>query len=161
MTSPADLTHAVLLRVAEFIRTLPADQLADLAAGRTQLQLAGQPTPAATAPTRAARTRTAATGAASTRAAAAPVTTAGSTAAPVSAEKVRADLISIGDRAAATRYLDDLKLKVGELRTLARELDIAVSSRATKPAVVAEIVQWTVGRRLSSEAISRPAPARG
>jgi predicted component of type VI protein secretion system len=144
VTSPADLTHAVLLRVADFIRTLPADQLADLAAGTAQLQLAGRPTPARATATRATTTRASASAAAS----------------PVSAEKVRADLTSIGDRAAATRYLDDLSLKVGELRALARELDIAVSSRATKPAVVAEIVQWTVGRRLNSEAISRPAPPR-
>jgi hypothetical protein len=135
VTSPADLTHAVLLRVAEFIRTLPADQLADLAAGTARLQLADRPTPA--------------------RATASPVPS------PVSAEKVRADLTTIADRAAATRYLDDLKLKVAELRALARELDIAVASRATKPAIVHEIVQWTVGRRLNSAAISRPAPVRG
>ncbi|WP_329103065.1 Rho termination factor N-terminal domain-containing protein [Micromonospora sp. NBC_01699] len=154
MTSPADLTHDVLLRVAEFIRTLPADQLADLAAGRAQLQLTGQPTATATvrtAPVRAPRGRAAA--------AAKPITATGSVA-PVSAEKVRADLISIGDRAAATRYLDDLGLKVPELRTLARELNIAIPSRVNKPDVVAAIVQWTVGRRLDSAAISRPAPAR-
>lgn len=144
MTSPADLTHAVLLRVAEFIRTLPADQLADLAAGTAQLQLAGRPRPARGTATRATATRASASAAPS----------------PIAAEKVRADLTSIADRTAATRYLDDLKLKVGELRALAGELGIAVSSRATKPAIVAEIVQWTVGRRLSSEAISRPAPAR-
>ncbi|RKR87569.1 hypothetical protein BDK92_1849 [Micromonospora pisi] len=147
MTSPADLSHAVLLRVAEFIRTLPADQLADLAGGRIRLQLTEEPATGTAAPARTARTRTTATR-----------TTATPTPPPVSAEQVRADLVSIGDRVAATRYLDDLRLKVTELRVLARELGITVSSRATKPAVVQEIVQWTVGRRLASEAIARTTP---
>ncbi|MFI6762574.1 Rho termination factor N-terminal domain-containing protein [Micromonospora sp. NPDC050417] len=147
MTSPADLSHAVLLQVAEFIRTLPADQLADLAAGRVRLQLAGQPSAGTAAPAGTAKNRTTAAR-----------TTAAPTPPPVSAEQVRADLVSIGDRVAATRYLDDLTLKVPELRALARELGITVSSRATKPTVVQEIVQWTVGRRLASEAIARTTP---
>jgi len=39
VTDPADLTHAVLLKVAEFIRKLPSDQLADLAEGSAKLEL--------------------------------------------------------------------------------------------------------------------------
>lgn len=136
VTSTADLAHAVLLRVAEFIRGLPADQLAALADGTAKLEIAGRGTRS-----RAAASRTRAP------------------AATVSAEKVRADLTTIGDRAAATRYLDDLRLTVAQLKALAKELGIAVPSRATKPAVLHEIVQWTIGRRLDSAAISRPAPS--
>jgi hypothetical protein len=35
-----------------------------------------------------------------------------------------------------------------------------VPSKAAKAAVQHEILQWTVGRRLDSAAISRPAPSR-
>jgi hypothetical protein len=133
VTDPADLTHDVLLKVAEFLRRLPADQLSDLAAGTAKLELVpkgGRP---------AARTR-----------AAAPA---------VPAERVRADLAAIGDTAAARQYLLDLKLTVVQYRTLARELDVAVPSKVVKDEVVRTIVQWTVGRRLDADAISRPAPA--
>ncbi|SCE94642.1 hypothetical protein [Micromonospora saelicesensis] len=148
MTSPADLSHAVLVRVAEFLRTLPADQLAALTDGSARLQLA-------------------ATGATSDRPArpsAAPKSRGTAKAAPaptVEPEKVRADLAAIDDRAAAGRYLDDLRLTVPQLKALAKNLGIAVPSRATKADVRRDIVQWTVGRRLDSSAISRPAPARG
>ena len=138
MTSPADLTHAVLLRVAEFLRTLPADQLASLADGSAKLEIAGRTQRTA----RAARNAPA-------------------TAPAVAADRVRADLDAIDDRAAAVRYLDDLRLTVPQLKELARELGISVPGKATKAASVREIVQWTVGRRLDSAAISRPAPARG
>jgi hypothetical protein len=137
VTSPADLTHAVLLRVAEFIRGLPADQLAALADGTAKLEIAGRGRARTTTATRA-------------KTPAAP---------PVQADRVREELAAIGDRAAAGRYLEDLKLTVAQLRALAKELGIAVPSKATKAAVLHEIVQWTVGRRLDSEAISRPTPA--
>ena len=39
MSDPADLTHGVLLRVAEFLRRLPADQLAELADGTAKLDV--------------------------------------------------------------------------------------------------------------------------
>ncbi|MFC8616598.1 hypothetical protein ACFT9M_09305 [Micromonospora purpureochromogenes] len=154
MTSPADLSHAVLVRVAEFLRTLPADQLAALADGSARLHLAANGATAA-ASDRAARTSVApgtrGTGRAA-KAAPAPA---------VEPEKVRADLAAIDDRAAAGRYLDDLRLTVPQLKALAKDLGIAVPSRATKVDVRRDIVQWTVGRRLDSSAISRPAPARG
>jgi hypothetical protein len=132
VTSPADLTHAVLLRVADFIRGLPPELLAGLADGTSKLEVVGR-----------------------TRARAAPPVKPG----PVPAEQVRADLAGIDDRAAATRYLVDLKLNVPQYRALAKELGIAVSGKARKDDVLHELVQWTVGRRLSSDAISRPAPA--
>jgi hypothetical protein len=130
----ADLAHAVLLKVAEFVRKLPADQLRDLADGTARLELV--PKGGRTA----ARTRPAA-------------------AATVPAQQVRADLAAFGDTAAARQYLIDLKLTVPQLRAVARELGITVASKATKEQVLQSLVQWTVGRRLDSESISRQAPA--
>ncbi|MET7373461.1 hypothetical protein [Micromonospora arida] len=154
MTSPADLSHAVLVRVAEFLRTLPADQLAALADGSARLQLAATGATGATGATsgRPARPSVAPRSRGTAKAAPAPA---------VEPEKVRADLAAIDDRAAAGRYLDDLRLTVPQLKALANNLGIAVPSRATKADVRRDIVQWTVGRRLDSSAISRPAPARG
>jgi hypothetical protein len=134
VADPADLAHDVLLRVAEFLRKLPTEQLAGLADGTAKLEVVpkgGRP-PA--------------------RAAAAPP--------PVSADQMRAELTKIGDRAAARRWLEDLKLTVPQLKSLAKQLGISVPSKATKAVVLDEIVQWTIGRRLDSAAISRPAPAR-
>ena len=42
MADPAELTHEVLLRVAEFLRKLPASQLASLASGDARLELVGR-----------------------------------------------------------------------------------------------------------------------
>ncbi|MFG1672887.1 hypothetical protein [Micromonospora sp. NPDC049282] len=134
MSDPADLAHAVLLRVAEFVRALPADQLAALADGTAKLAVID-------------RTRTAAR---KTAAASAGVDT----------DRVRADLAAIGDRAAGVRYLADLKLTVAKLRTLAEELGITVPGKARKADIEHGIVQWTVGRRLDSAAVSRPPAAR-
>ncbi|WP_405092731.1 hypothetical protein OG767_07355 [Micromonospora sp. NBC_01392] len=135
MTDPADLAHAVLLRVAEFVRALPADQLTALADGTAKLAVVDR-----------------------TRAAARPATTAS---AGVDTDRVRADLAAIGDRAAGVRYLADLKLTVAKLRALAGELGIAVPGKARKADIEHDIVQWTVGRRLDSAAVSRPPAARG
>jgi hypothetical protein len=79
----------------------------------------------------------------------------------VAPDRVRAELAAIGDRGAAVRYVNDLGLTVPQLKALAKELGIAVPGKATKPQAVDTIVEWTVGRRLDSESISRPAPARG
>jgi hypothetical protein len=132
VNDPADLTHAVLLKVAEFLRRLPADQLSDLAEGTAKLELVpkgGRPAP---------RTRTAAAPA-------------------VPTDRVRTDLAAIADTAAARQYLLDLGLGVPQLKAVAKELGITVPSKATKDATLQTIVQWTVGRRLDAEAISRPA----
>ena len=133
MTDSAELTHAVLVRVADFLRKLPAEQLADLAEGTAKLELVprgGRP---------------------ASRAAAA------NSGVPV--DQVRIQLATMDDRAVATRYLDGLKLTVATLRSLAGELNIAVPSKATKNDVRDTIIHWTVGRRLDSAAVSRPAPA--
>src|SRR4051812_8775878 len=96
VTDPADLTHDVLVKVAEFIRKLPADQLADLASGAAKLELVPKGG-------RVARTTT-------PRRAAAPT---------VSADKVLADIVAIGDRAGATQYVTDLGLGVPAYKALA------------------------------------------
>jgi hypothetical protein len=134
VTDPADLTHAVLLRVAEFLRKLPVEQLADLAEGTAKLEVVpkgGRP-----APSRPAAAKSS-----------------------VPVDQVRTELATLADRAEATRYLDGLKLTVAGLRALAGELNIAVPSKSNKAEVRDTIVFWTVGRRLDSAAVSRPAPA--
>lgn len=133
MSDPADLTHGVLLRVAEFLRKLPADQLAGLADGTAKLEIVPR-------------------GGRSAAPAARP--------APVTADQVRAELTTIGDRAAGRRWLADQRLTVAQLRGIAGELGISVPSKARKDDVLDHIIQWTIGRRRDSEAISRPAPAR-
>lgn len=133
MSDPADLTHGVLLRVAEFLRKLPADQLAGLADGTAKLAVVSR-------------------GRRSVAPAGKP--------APVTAEQVRAELVRIGDRAAGRRWLADQRLTVAQLRGIAGELGISVPSRARKDDLLDQVIQWTIGRRLDSEAISRPAPAR-
>ncbi|MDG4775050.1 hypothetical protein [Solwaraspora sp. WMMD792] len=143
MTSAADLSHAVLIRVADFLRTLPPEQLAALADGTAQLTVAtaasGPQQPAAPAPARRSRAKAA------------------KPAVVVDTDRIRADLAAIDDRVAAGRYLDDLGLKVAELRALATELGVALPSRATKAVIQKNIVQATVGRRLTSAVLSRPA----
>ncbi|MFY1636302.1 hypothetical protein ACN27F_24020 [Solwaraspora sp. WMMB335] len=145
MTSTADLTHAVLIRVAEFLRTVPPEQLAALADGSSRLTIVGVGQAAApSGQTRAAKAR---------------ATRAEPAAPAVDVERVRADLATIDDRTAAGRYLDDLRLKAADLRALAKELGVAVPSRATKATIQQSIVQATVGRRLTSAVLSRPANA--
>lgn len=137
MTNPVDRTHAVLLRVSEFLKSLPADQIDDLIAGTAKLEVV--PKGGRTAARRPA-------------AAAKPLS--------VTPDKVRAELAAIGDPAGAEQYINDLKLTVAQLRTLAGELGISLPGKAVKAEVTRQIVHWTVGRRLTSETISRPAPAR-
>jgi hypothetical protein len=133
VSQPADLTHGVLLRVAEFLRKLPAEQLADLADGTAKLEVVPK---GGRAPGRAG-------------AAARPL--------PIPAGQIRAELAKIGERGAARRWLEDQRLTVPQLKVLARELGISVPSRVTKSAVLDQLVQWTIGRQLDSLAISRPA----
>jgi len=131
VTDPADLAHEVLIRVAEFLRKLSAAQLAELASGQARLELVGRRQPAA-------------------RAAAG---------LPRPATEIATTLTQIGDRAAARRYLEtDLKLTVPKLKQLAAELGITVTG--TKGKIVDGIVEWAVGRRLDSEAISRAGAGR-
>jgi hypothetical protein len=137
MSDSAELTHEVLLRVAEFLRKLPTRQLQDLAAGTAKLEVV-KPTERKL-PTRE-------------RVAAVPL--------PLPVEEIGAKLTSQTERAAAARYLDELKLSGAQLRSLALALGIAVTSKANKTQARDTIVQWTVGRRVDGSILSRPASRR-
>lgn len=138
MTDPsAELTHAVLMKVGEFIRKLPADQLADLASGEAKLELV----PKGGRATSSRRTTTPK-----------PLT--------VPVDEVRERLQESRDPQASVGYLNGLKYTADQLRALATELGIPLPSKINKPAIVDTIVEWKVSRRLDSEAISRPGPAR-
>jgi hypothetical protein len=152
VTESAELTHEVLLRVAEFLRKLPTDQLEDLASGSAMLEVVAKPPPPPMprrrseppAPSVALPVRT--------------VTPKVPLPRPV--EQIGADLSNLTERSAAATYLDDLKLTVAQLRSLAAGLGIAVSSKATKAQARDTIVQWTVGRRADAAILSRPASRR-
>ena len=137
MTDSAELTHEVLLRVAEFLRKLPSDQLEDLATGTAKLEVvrptnrrlpAREKVPPAQLPR------------------------------PV--EEISAKLSGLAERAAAARYLDDLHLSAAQLRSLALALGIAVTSKSTKAQARDTIVQWTVGRRADATILGRPNGSR-
>jgi hypothetical protein len=137
VSESAELTHEVLLRVADFLRKLPTKQLQDIAAGTAKLEVV-RPT-ARKLPSR-------------TRIAPAEL--------PRPVDEIGSKLAGLTDRAAAARYLDDLSLTAAQLRSLALALGIAVTSKATKPQVRDTIVQWTVGRRVDTRILSRPAGRR-
>jgi hypothetical protein len=137
VTDSAELTHEVLLRVAEFLRKLPTRQLQDIAAGTAKLEVVKPtvrklPVRERTAPAQLPR--------------------------PV--DEIGSVLTSQTDRSAASRYLDDLHLSAVQLRSLALALGIAVTSKATKAQARDTIVQWTVGRRVDGTILSRPASRR-
>jgi hypothetical protein len=130
LTQPSDLAHDVLVRVAEFIRKLPSDQLADLASGEAKLEVVPKGGRRA-APARATVVEL-----------------------PRPADEIKATMTEIGDRAAVRRYLEvDLKLTIPKLERLAADLGITV--RGTKAKMLDGIVEWAVGRQLDSDAISR------
>jgi hypothetical protein len=130
MTEPTELTHDVLIRVAEFLRKLPVDQIADLARGDARLEVV--PKGGRVASTRAKPAADL----------------------PRPAAEIEQTMRGIGDRVAVRRYLEtDLKLTLPKLQALGKELSITV--RANKQRALDDIVEWAVGRRLDSEAISR------
>jgi hypothetical protein len=131
----ADLAHEVLIRVAEFIRKLPAEALADLVSGEARLDIVpkggrrGVPTKAATA------------------------------ALPRPAADIAATAREIGDRVAVRRYLEtDLKLTVAKLQQFADGLGVTVRKR--KPEMLDDLVEWLVGRESDAAAISRAGGGR-
>jgi hypothetical protein len=143
MSDSAELTHDVLLRVAEFLRKLPQEQLEELASGSAPLEVVSRsPIEVVRRQRLPVRERT-------------PTVDM-----PRPIERIGTDLASFSDRSAAASYLDDLKLSVAQLRSLAAGLGIAVSSKATKMQARDTIVQWTVGRRADAKVLSRPAARR-
>jgi hypothetical protein len=132
MADVAALSATVLLRVAEFLKTLPADQLDDLANGVAKLEVV--PKGGRVAKTAAAK---------------APST--------VDVDEVRRLLGTFTSVADATRYLDGLKLGVPALKSLAAELRVTLPAKALKNDVRDAIVRAYVGDVLNSEAIRRQA----
>ncbi len=133
MPELAELTHDVLVRVAEFLRKLPADQLEELARGDARLEVVPKGARIASASTRPAK---------------------GTVELPRPAEEIDRTMRGIGDRVAARRYLAvDLKLTVAQLKALATALDIAVTG--TKPKLVDGIVEAVVGRQQDADVFSR------
>jgi hypothetical protein len=137
VSDPAELTHEVLLRVAEFLRKLPTDQLQDLATGTARLEVVKPP-----ARRLPVRQKTA------------PVDL------PRPIHEIGSRLSAYTDRAAAAGYLEDLQLTAAQLRSLAQGLGIALPSKATKAQARDTIVQWTVGRRVDAAILSRPGKRR-
>jgi hypothetical protein len=133
MADTAALTASVLTRVAEFLKSLPADQLDDLAAGTAKLAVVPKGGRVA----------------ASRRAAPTPST--------VDAEEVRRMLGGFTTVADAARYVDGLRLTAAPLKALAADLGVTVAARATKDQVRDAIVRAYVGDVLNSEAIRRQA----
>jgi hypothetical protein len=126
VTEPAELTYHVLQRVALFVKSLPADQLEDLASGAAKLELVP----------RGGR--------------AAPVKRAGAPL-PRPADEILSTVRGTGDRRAARRYLEvDLKLTAAHLRELAKTYGVTVPAKATKPQVLNDLVEWAVGRAQDS-----------
>jgi hypothetical protein len=133
VTEPAELTHGVLLKIADFVRKLPMDQLEDLASGEAKLELV--PKGGRKAPVR---------------------TAAAKPALPRPAEEIRATLDGIGDRVAARRYLTtDLKVTVAMLKALGTEFGITV--RTKKDQALDDVVEWAVGRSQDADVIARRA----
>ena len=132
----AELTHEVLLRVAEFLRKLPTDQLEHLAAGTARLEVVDR-TPRHRLPVRPRTPKVEL---------------------PKPIDEIGTTLGSFVDRASAGAYLDGLHLTLAQLRSVAAGLGIAVPSKATKAQARDTVVQWTVGRRADAAILGRPTP---
>ncbi len=123
-------THDVLVKVAEFLRKLPEDQVEALLNGDARLELIPKGSKV--------------TGPAAPKAAAV---------LPVTAERVDADLKAFTDRAAALKYLKDLKLTKPLLLELAKQINVPAVSKETATTIYANIVQQKVGMRLTADTI--------
>lgn len=134
---PLEMAQVVLVRLGEFIRKLSPEVVKELYEGTAKIEVVSKK--------RQPALRKAASDAAVDAARVA---------------QIRSDLAAINDQAAAATYIRDLRLKVADLKALANHLGVPLASRTTKDKIVQDIAYWTVGRRLDSEAISRPAPSR-
>jgi hypothetical protein len=135
MTDSRKQSLAILARVAEFLETLPDDQLDDLQAGTARLTVipAGSDQPLATKPR--------------ARAAGRVVNTPGPAAAEI-AEQLR----TIQSREAAAALLKPLR-KEPDLKDIAAILNVTISGSLPKDRYAAALIEATVGNRLDSVAI--------
>jgi hypothetical protein len=139
VTEPSvDLTHGLLLHVAQFLRGLSSDQVSELLAGEARLVLVpkGGRVTTLSSPGRHR----------------APV--------PVNSAEIAEDLRKIGERAAAMAYLNDLQLTKEQLTQLCKDLNITMKSSARKDEFIHAIVGLLVGRRIDADAIYRGAAVR-
>ena len=134
MTDPLDIAHVVLIQLADQVRKLPPELITQLYEGTARIEIVPKGG-------RAVAPRT-------------------SPAAKLDVEQIRSDLAKINDRASAIRYVVDRKLRVVDLVALADALQIPIKRRPKRAEAENLIVQWTVGRRVDSDAISQPAPSR-
>jgi hypothetical protein len=137
MTNPVDIAHAVLIQLAEQVRKLPPELIVQLYEGTARLEIVPKGGRVA-----AAAKRT------------------GKPARTFDVDQIRDDLAKINDRAAASRYLEDLKVTVPQLVSLADALGIPIPRKPKRDEAVRLVVQWTVGRRVDTDAVSQPAPSR-
>jgi hypothetical protein len=123
---------AVLRQVAEFLETLPPDQVDDLAEGRARLAIIPWGSAVPIAPARPARR---------------PARTAVPT---VDAAAVAARVEAAGSREEVQGMLDTLKLT--DLKAVAAALHVG-SPKGTKAALIKQIVELTAGARLTGDAL--------
>jgi len=69
---------------------------------------------------------------------------------------IRAKLAATESRRAAVAYLDGLGLKNDDLRSLAKQLSVAVLSKDLKPTLIQKIADATAGAREDTAAIHSP-----
>ncbi|HLL68587.1 MAG TPA: hypothetical protein VK453_23155 [Micromonosporaceae bacterium] len=69
---------------------------------------------------------------------------------------IRAKLAATESRQTAVAYLDGLGLKNDELKSLAKQLSVAVLSKDPKPTLVQKIIDATAGAREDTAAIHSP-----
>ncbi len=120
-----DRTADLLIRVAEFLRKLPADHLDALASGEARLEVVFKNV----RPPKSAAVLS------------------------VSPEQVNLDLKSLPTRHDAQQYLNGLRLKRPELAALATALEVPFTSKDSASNIITKIVEQKVGQRLDVEAI--------
>ena len=119
-----DRTADLLIRVAEFLRKLPAEHLDALASGEARLDVVFK-----------------------TARPVKPV------ALNISAEQVSLDLKALPHRSAALQYLAGLRLKRPEMAALATQLGVPFASKDSLSTITTKIVEQKIGQRLDAEAI--------
>jgi hypothetical protein len=132
MNDASKQSIAVLRQIAEFLEGLPPEQVDDLAEGRARLTLIPWGSSEPLMPAKKAA-----------RKAAQPPST-------VDAEAVAVQVEAAPSRDLAQTILSPLK--VTDLKAVAAALHIA-GAPGTKPALIKQIVELTVGARLSGEAL--------
>jgi hypothetical protein len=131
MTDPVDRAAVVLRVVADFLKKLPAEQVADLVNGNAKLLLVP---PGSRITQGSGHSRP------------------GPSTQMIDVDAVRNELDSMTDRRAAARYVERLGT-VPQLRELAAKLGVPSPNKIRKPDLAQLIADGTVGSRLTDQAI--------